>query len=115
MVGTLSGFLDMRIQSASCQSWYFVWDFGYEDTELLLDFWIQRSRAHPANVGTLSRNFGYEDGCKANPAKVGTLSGFLDTKIKSSSCQSGYFIWDFGYDDAESTLTKLVLCHGFWI
>ena len=57
----LPWFLDMRIQSTSCQRWYFVRDFGYEDAELLLDFWIIRSRARLANVGTLSRNFGYED------------------------------------------------------
>ena len=26
----------MRKQSSSCQSWYFVWVFGYENEELIL-------------------------------------------------------------------------------
>ena len=57
----MSGFWDTKMQRSSCQSWYFVRDFGYEDAELLLDFYIQRSRAYPANVGTLSWKFGYVD------------------------------------------------------
>ena len=49
------------MQSSSCQNWYFVWVFGYEDEEYLLGFWIRGCIAHPANVGTLFQNFGYED------------------------------------------------------
>ena len=49
------------MQSSSCQNWYFVWVFGYEDEEYLLGFWIRGCIAHLANVGTLSQNFGYED------------------------------------------------------
>ena len=96
-VGTLSGFLDMKMQSSSCQSWYFVWVFGYENEELILpklvlclEFWIRRCRAHLA--------------------KVGTLSGCLDMEMQSSSCQSWYFVWGFGYEDAELILPKLILC-----
>ena len=43
----LYGFFNIRMQSSSCQSSYFVWVFGYEDTELpipklvhCLGFWI---------------------------------------------------------------------------
>ena len=64
-VGTLSGFLDMRMQRASCQSWYFVRVFGYKDSEL----------THPAKV-CLCMGF-LTLGCRAHPAKVHTLSVFF--------------------------------------
>ena len=59
----------MRMQSSSCQSWCFVWVFGYEEAEVILPklvlclgFWIYR--------------YG------APHTKVGTFSGFLDTKMQ---------------------------------
>ena len=90
----LSGFFDIRMQSLSCQSWIFVWVFGYEMQSFLgfLD-----CRAHLVNVGTLSQNFGYEDA--EYLAKDGTLSGFLDMRMQSSSCPN--FVWGFGYEDVE--------------
>ena len=30
------GFLDMRMQSSACQSWYFALGFGYEDAKLII-------------------------------------------------------------------------------
>ena len=55
------------MQSSHCQSWCFVWVFGYENEELIMSefvhcqgFWILRCRAHPAKVGTLSV-FLYDD------------------------------------------------------
>ena len=54
-------------------------------------------------------------GCRVDPAKVGTLSGFLDNKMQSSSCQSWYFVWDFGYEDTKLIVTNLVLCLCFSI
>ena len=82
----------MRMQSSSCQSWIFVWVFGYEDVELIstklvifLGFWLQ--------------------GYRANPVKVGTLSGFLDMRMQSSA-------WILGYEDPELILLMLELCLG---
>ena len=80
------------MQSSSCQSWYFVWVFGYENEEfilpkvvLCLDFGIRRCRAHLA--------------------KVGTLSGILDMRMQSSS-------WIFVYEDPELIQLMLELCLG---
>ena len=98
------------MKSSSCQSWYFVWVFEYEDAELIvpklvlcLGFWIRGCRAHPAKVGTLSGVL--EDAefilsklvpflgfwiqrCRAHPDNVGTLCGFLDMRMQSLYCQS---------------------------
>ena len=57
-VGTLPGFLDTKMHSLSCQSWYFFWGFGYDGAELILSklvhclsFWIKGCRAHPTTFG----------------------------------------------------------------
>ena len=107
------------MQSYSCQSWYFVWVFRYENEEIILpnlvlylgfgyedaesnnlpkfilsqDFWIRRCSTHPAKVGTL---FEFLDRrCRAHPAKVGILSRFLDMMMQRISCQSWYFVEGF--------------------
>ena len=86
------------MQSSSCQNLYFVWVFGFEDIELILQklvlclgFWIRGCRTHPANVGwCFVWVFGYEDA-------------------------DLYFVWIFGYEDVDLILPKLVLCLCFWI
>ena len=47
--------------------------------------------------------------------KVATFSGFLDTKMQISSCYVVTLSLNFGYEDAELILPKLVLCLGSWI
>ena len=112
------------MQSSSCQSWYFDWVFGYDDEQLILpmmvyfvwvfgseneeliliklvlclSFCIRRCSAHPAKVGTF----------RVHPAKVDTLSRILEMIIQSSGFQIWYFIWVFGYEEAEFILPKLV-------
>ena len=55
-------------------------------------------------------------GCRVHSAKVGTLSGSLDMRMRSSTCHSWwYFVWIFGYEDAELLLRKYVLCLDFCI
>ena len=44
-----------------------------------------------------------------------TFSGFLDMKLQSSSCESWYFVWIFGYEDAEFILPKFTMSGVFWI
>ena len=117
---TLSGFLDMRKLSSSCQSWYFFWVFGYEDADLILlccyvvsEFWIRRCRAHPAKVGTLS---GFLDTrMKSSSCRSSYIVRVLDTKMQSSSCQSWYFVWVFGYENEELIMSEFVHCQGVWI
>ena len=76
-------------------------------------FWIRGCRAHPAKVGTLFCVFLIR-GCRVHFAKVGTLSGSLDMRMRSSTCQSWwYFVWVFGYEDGELLLRKYVLFYLF--
>ena len=97
-----------------------VWVFGFKDAELNLPKLL------------LFRVFGYEDAELILPKLVICL-GFLDKRMQSSSwlvlcldfwirrCRAHpakvvrYFVWDFGYEDAELILPKLVLCLGFLI
>ena len=96
------GILDMRMQRLSCQRWYFVWVFGYENAEFILSNMIlccvfgceDAELILPKLV--LRLVFGYED--------AGAFPGFLDTRMKSSSYQSWYFAWVFGFEYTELIL-----------
>ena len=108
------------MQSSSCQSWYFVWVFGYEDAEFILPklevclgILTRACSAHPAKNGTLSGLLDMR--MQSSSCQICNLSGFLSMRMQSSFCQSWYFVWVFGYEDAELILPKLVLCLGFWI